>query len=543
MPPPANRPPDPGAQSPRVTPDELKWMLCVAARRPTLYALAAEHLTLDLFDAAEAPAVLFWKSVQAVAAGGKMPADPIEAGQLVYLQIGREAAADPNGTVFGPAVVEPLVAANGWLGLAFMSPAPSDEVERRATEVLRRFLYERMVADPMRFNMAGMDPANTLADPTALLTKYSSVVGRIAGVGVDPGADAVPTVDFRPKPPDIVPTGVAVLDEAMGGGHAGKECYLILGPTGGGKSALGVQIALEGARYQSARYLALGVSGARVQRRPWLYFTYELTRNQLQERVAAYGARISRNTLSASRPEDQAYSTAAAVKDYEREEIVNPCQPYTGETERMQALHRELGGGWFIVVDFSGEVSGCGIGGVHEIALYCAKVADRAGGVAGVVIDYAGLAVTRQRLASSKLKPGDDFELMATFGDEVRNRVAIPFDCPTWFLHQFHGDVGAMSPGARPSLSQARGGRNFGDNVDFAFGIGNIDRQKNMAALWMFKHRRVQWDGRAIVSRFDGRFGAFLPPVGRWDVDPYTRQIVERGVDNDFAWGDSPPPV
>lgn len=527
-----------GAPAPRTTAAELRGLLCTAVRRPALFQLCCEHVTPDLFDETEAAALLFWKSVQEVLRHQHLPADPLQAAQVLHAQVTREAATDAAGTVYTPAVVRAVLDRDGWLYEAFACAPPGDEKVEWASRVLRGFLYERMVGDPMRFGLAALAPTATLADPAALLEKFQKQAAKIAGVGVDPAVDAVPGLDFKPKPPQIFPTGVAGLDEAMGGGQAGKECYLILGPTMGGKSALATQIFVEGGRFQAAKALLAG--GPAAPKKPWLYFSYELTKDQMHERVAAYGARVSRNTLSASRPEDQEYSTAAKIKDYEREAIVNPCQPYTGESERMLALARELSGGWLYIVDYSGEVRGRGIGGVPELARDCEEKANKQGGIAGVVVDYAGLAVSRLRQSNSKMRPSDDYELMATFVDEVRNRVSIPFDCPAWVLHQFHGDVVSMSPGARLHLNQGRGGRNLGDNSDFAFGIGNIDRKTNMVALWMLKHRRVAWDGKPIVCQFDGRFGTFLRPAGQWDVDPYTRQIVNRADADALAWGDMP---
>lgn len=521
----------------RVTSSELRFLLTCAARRPVLFLACRERLTTDLFDPAEAEAVLFWRALTAVADSPGLPSVPAQAADLVAVQAHREAASDPHQAYYRPGVLSALYGPQGWIAQAFLTPEPGPEFETYAFDILRRLLEERLVADPLFRALATIGPGETVASSIQLFREYERRAAQISGVGADPGFDPVVGADYRLPAPNIFPTGLSWLDQVMGGGHAPGEAYLVLGPTSGGKTCFLVQLAVEGARIQAAAAAGTG------RRRAWVYFAYEPRRDEMRSRILAYGARVSSlHTLLATNPADRELSTSDRLKDYEREPIVNPGPFPVGERERVDALNRELAGGWLRVVDYSAKVESHGTGGVPEIARYCQSLVATGTEVAGVVIDYAGLVVSRYRRSQMRMRPSDDYEMLATFGDEIRNQVAIPFNCPVWAAHQFGGDVGTLAPGARLNLSQGRGGRNLGDNVDFAFGIGNRDKKSKLTAFWVLKTRRFEHDGSPVITRFDSRFGAFLAPDGDYCVDPYTREIVERRLSDDFVFGDAPAP-
>jgi len=528
-----SRPNDvPSADSARVTPAEVNLMVACAVRSTAVAEACRQRLSPDLFmPGREATAALLWSTFLSTTEAKGIPADPNHAFALMTAQVQREYASRPD--LYSDNAVQELCDPQyGLLRHVFFSPAPPKETEDAVVDILVRFLTERLMADPLRMAIEGVSIDRTITDPTKLVAQIEAAADAVNAVRVDPGSDGVAGIDFTPPSTGIFTTGMPWLDEIMGGGQAPGECYLVMGPTGGGKTPFVTQIAVQGARYQAA------LSQKSGGKKRWMYFTYELTRNQMLERFYSFGAMISRDTFNVPDGSQVAYTSSAAngtsLHPYELEKIVNPSDVKLGEKERAQAYVKELSGSgpgdsWLRLVDYSGNVPGYGTGGVPEMVSYCRRMKSQGADVAGVVIDYAGLVVSRYRQKNVRMKPSDDYELLATFMDEVRTTISIPFACPVWVLHQFHGDVTGMSPGARLSLNQGRGGRNMGDNADFAFGLGNCDKEKQLLAFWMFKHRRVKWDGRPVVAKFDGRFGYFARPDGSWKVDPYTKEFVESG--------------
>lgn len=542
-PPPNGRPPAAPQYSPRVTSVELRLALCVAARSAGVRADALRMDWTQVFRQAEAAANLFWTAVVGAARvnGGRMPDDPGQCRTMFNLAVAQTLARDVAKAYFPDPVRDEVLGPGGWAEQAYEGSAPAPELERAAVEVLQRFLLERKVNDPLQLLLAPASGGTTLADPQAVMAEMTKAWAGVAGFGADAGGNPISAShDFLPTPVVTTPTGVPMLDEVMGGGHAPGELNFVMAPTSGGKSSLMTQIFVEGGRIEAARYRERNGVGPK---RLWVYFSYEMTFDQMKERVYAYGAKISRGTMNVPTASQAVWSTAASLKPYETDPFVNPpgCTP-VGELERIRAFGEEMGEGWLDVVDYqTGLSKGVGTGGVPEMAAYLTRKTAMGFAVAGVIVDYAGLVVSRLRSAKN-FNPDSEYTLLNSFGDDCRSLIGTQFNCPVWVVHQCHGDVNGMSPGARLHLKQGRGGRNLGDNSDFAFMLGNMDRKTDMCAWWVEKHRRVRWNREVpIITRYDGRFSAFLRPAGDWTVDPYTKDIVERQVAAGLTGSGLPP--
>jgi hypothetical protein len=270
----------------------------------------------------------------------------------------------------------------------------------------------------------------------------------------------------------------------------------------------------------------------------WYYLSYELDLNQIRERVYAYGARIDRTVLNA--PGGVKLSTAAdpaSFHAYEDEQWVNgPGGNKQGEVERIATFNQNMGGSKskLRLVDYSGRVAGHGQGGVDEAVRFIRADSARCRRrVAGVVFDYAGLCIKRY-IVGARLKPESEVALTDAFVDQVRSRIALPFDCPVWILHQLHGSLANKASGVSFHHSQARGARNIGDNADYALVLGNRDKTTNVLNIAATKTRRSVLREEPVIVHFDGRFGRFSQAEG-WAVDPGTRQLVPQAVLNQLA--------
>lgn len=524
----------------RMTPHEVAFLLATSARLPAVMMSARHRLTPTLFDRDEARFVLIWRAVTAAADanGGVLPHDAMVSRELVALHAAREVASDANRLYYTPTTEQAVLGDGGLIDEVFALPI-SQEVEAQGMSLLVRFLNERMVADPVRRALTGLSAAETIADPSSLAAAIERHAQEIVGLDTDPGSAAVvEATDFRPPGPKITSTKLPWLDRVMEGGHAEKEVNIILGLTSGGKSSLAVQIAVEGAELQAVRAVEAGPTTAGH----WYYFTWELTADQLRERIYAYGAKIHHETFAKHR----AFSTAAkpdTLNAYEYDPVVNaPGNAVRGERERIAELTARLSGvnSRLQIVDYSGERRGHGTGGVEEVALYLRREAARGRRPVGVVLDYAGLAINRY-IGAQKLKPDAEYSLLAGFGDAVRSQVCVPLSCTAWVLHQFHGDASAHASGATMHHSKARGSRNFSDNSDFSFGLSPYSKTTGLLTVTLSKFRRVAPPEHPTVVRFDGRFGAFLDPDQDYVVDSQTRQIVPKSYADALPVG--PPPT
>src|SRR5271155_4177715 len=75
------------------------------------------------------------------------------------------------------------------------------------------------------------------------------------------GNGAVHGVFGKPRPVELLATGVAGLDDILGGGLARNHLYLIEGDPGTGKTTIALQFLLEGARRgQKSLYVTLSES-------------------------------------------------------------------------------------------------------------------------------------------------------------------------------------------------------------------------------------------------------------------------------------------
>lgn len=540
----ANKPPEDQfneavqkARGARLSAPEIAYLLITAVRIPAVFMTASDRITIDLFDGnSEGHLILFWRASLAVAAAhGSFPADPSAAADLLSVRCNAELSNDPTRSFYNDSIIDTVFGQDGMIN-SVKTTVITQETEREVFALLGRFITERYVSDPLRRALLGMSESDALANPVAVLELVEKRAMALSGMQVDAGDDAVvDSDDFMPVGARTIPTGVGWLDDYMGGGQAVCETYFILGGTGSGKTALGVQIALEGARLQAA-LSSQGVMGGW-----WYYFTYELTKAQLRERIYAYGAKVSRASLNVPQGQSVSLSTATSLKPYEvNDPYINPpgVAP-RGEKERVAAFRAELAGvrSKLVIVDYSGEIPGQGRGGVMEIARYLKRQVHMGRTVAGVVIDYAGICVQRY-VAENRLTADAEYPLLNGFGDAVRMQVSIPFKTSVWIMGQLHGDVGSRAPGVALSHRDARGAKNIADNADFAFNIGNHDPHARVVVSCS-KCRRSPGHEVPAITQFDGRFGVFKGTNGAYVLDPATKQIVSKSELDLFSGGSS----
>jgi len=518
---------------PRMTPHEIEFMLASVIRSQAVYLAAKDPLSdLTLFNSDEGRYILLWRAAHTALQNSRcsLPPDPATAKEIVASHVAAEVATDITKRVYTPSVEAAVLEEGGLLDAVFSLPM-DDAVVERGIDLLSQFVVERKVGDPIRRALAGLSSQETISDPAAIIAVLERHSCDISGIKADPGADAfLPTFESLPPGPKVSTTGIRGMDELLNGGHAAQETYVLLGPTSGGKSALATQIAIEGAKIQSALASEIGPDRAGY----WYYFTWELSRDQLRARMYGYEARIHADTFK----EDMVtramnpLSTSedlTTLKPYESEPFVNsPGNPVMGERERLRLVNARMSGpnSRLVIVDYSAHAGGsAGFGGTDEIARYLHRQRSRGRKISGIVIDYAGLVVERY-CQHQRLRPSDQYILLAGFVNEVRSKISIPYDCASWVLHQLHGSTSKLAPGRVAHHSDARGCQNFADNADFGIQIGNRQMSTGMVQVKATKTRRAPGREDGVLLHFDGRFGRFSDPNQHYVIDPMTHQIV-----------------
>jgi hypothetical protein len=311
---------------------------------------------------------------------------------------------------------------------------------------------------------------------------------------------------FPDKIDDIVslvlePTGVGFLDVYMNGGMARKEVNGFCGPYGSCKTTLGIQLAVERARYALHQWRVRGCEGfpERVY-----FFSWEEGLEQLQPRVLSYSAQIIRASLEGEGFQEKlSDSTLTSLKKYERDIYRDQIQAgvIMGERDRMSNAMKELNQN-LRIIDFSGAeamyqtIAGDMVEGMVTAIKQDQRLSGNPG-VAGVIVDYAGAAAERAIMAGNADRK-DLRHLIGKMPLALKNLIAAPFNCQVWCLHQLGTEANSKDAGVAPKSTDAAEARNFFENVNFGFMVGKPD-MNNMTVLTNGKQRRASRKENMVV--------------------------------------------
>lgn len=465
--------------TPRLTFDEKENMLVHLLRLKHLFSDAKNQLKVEHFNLeSEKIYALVWRVALELAENnnGILPEKGLR--RRIAGKISSIAEASPD-TLTEREYNELMDVQNGFINYCFNFP--DDELtEKDGRLLLETFLRERTIIDPLKKFIVDSGEGNPL-NLRGMLRKLEEQELKITAVKTNPISNAFPD-NWRPKPVQLIPTGVPFLDSFMGG-QAGGEAYGILGPTGVGKTSLGIMLAVEGSKYEQFNRPPAEIGH-------WYFISYESSvESDIRLRVLSYAAQIKRDILFSG----EKLSVTGDLKDYERIKWNDAYQAglsVPGETERLNSasyLRKNL---W--LVDMSGSLEEnpkIGSGGVQEIVDYLALEQDSGKRIAGVVIDYVGIAV--KRFMSNN---GVGYDLLrhyiGGYGDEARMRIAARFKCPVWLLHQLTGEANMRSPTAKQHHALAAEAKNFADNLWYCFNIGTKDPETNTCIIHCSKQRR-----------------------------------------------------
>lgn len=352
-----------------------------------------------------------------------------------------------------------------------------------ARTILAKFAEERLVHHPLiRFLDTTRQPNGALVPDrlNQFIDSINTTRARLAST------NAVPLVDLTPavgsplrKSHEYTKTGFKFFDDALGGQVRG-DVNGIIGPTGGGKTTMGIHLAACMSKQCWADGIAAGVDPECVY-----YVTVEEAAIRLRPRIWSTYFQIQRSRLEQMDSWDYLSQPGGELIDYEIKAQANQ-EHKLSEIERYQ-LHSPSLSRCFKLLDLSGsaEFPDAGDGYIAEIVSNIARLdlPPRA-----VFIDYAGLLCERY----AAIMNYDEFgyrRLLKNFAQQCRKEISERFNCVTWLLHQLRSDLGNASPGKLMHHTYAQDCKSFANNMSVC-GILSPRDPKTDVCRWNWSKNR-----------------------------------------------------
>jgi len=349
------------------------------------------------------------------------------------------------------------------------------ELNRACAIDLAKLIIARYFKDTMSERLTKMN-----GDDTAFVKFLDDIYAqfktstRFSAYPVDPEAPELTTLieEF-----ETTPHRISFIDDLMGGGCRANEVYCLLGPTGGGKSLLSLQLVTEQATYfYTERLNFINV-----------YFTYELSK---------------RDTII------RAYAQTTNLPLQRLEQLARNQDTFTEEEQRRYELARDILRNCYRIVDFSGSdpatVDATNGGDLHEVVDYLLKLQETTGRkICTVVLDWAGIIVEREAMLHNKDISRVRVSELTSFVQRVKDLIAGPLNCSVWAVHQLAGEVSNKPPHIPTHHSQAQWCRSFANNAVYAFCLGPQDSDTRVMTLNCSKSRRSRRIAPRLIQNND----------------------------------------
>lgn len=397
-----------------------------------------------------------------------------------------------------------------------------------ARDIMRRLLYERSVAAPLRRVATGWNagyPAN-LGD---FVQRLAAQHRRNTAIETLPVVPTVIPLEGDPRAAFVFhPTGIPFIDEVVNGNCEGSV-YGILGATGSGKTTLCCQIAASTARQSWVE--------ARAQGGPvplTVYFSAEQPVRELRPMIQSYIMRIPRAKLMTF-TDQRCLTTRDNLDPYERQLQQGDAEP-NGELERWQAnslmLEQSL-----VMVDFSrgDDFPDAGEGNIAEIVRILEQLIElRQQPLRCVVIDWVGCLVDRHVTASGKDENAYR-HILSHFVDVAKSEIAGQFRCTVWAAQQLAGRARSYSPMKLIGVEDAAECKAFANHAAACAVICNEDPSSRCRYLNWSKLRNRAAEHTPRILRIHELFAEFEDVTMSYERDATARCFVTRDIAARFA--------
>lgn len=411
------------------------------------------------------------------------------------------------------------------------SPPSCSKMESFAYKAGKTFLLESL-RESTAFDLGNIESVENLSAFFQSSARQAEILAHLEnGSGT---TETFATGWDKTNPLIIKTTGLDFFDKYMSGGAAMHEVYGLMAPYGTCKTTLAVMLWCLAAQQCYSETLEETFDEETSTKGLSFLVTYEAPlSNEIRYRALMYAANIHRTSF-----ERMGHEGLSALSD----DADNPL-PYENK-----AFKREISDGVFkperkrveeaipylnehtVCLDFTGadpEWPNAGTMGISEIVSRIELELKNRGKnyyVKNVIIDYFGLLVDRD-ITLGETKREEDYKIYQKQVGEISRLLSKKFDCHTWVLHQLSGAANAiLSPTKQMHHTDAKGSKSFGENLDFAFVVGNLNLEQ-IGQVSCTKRRRSRPHPPTII-RVEGEFNRVYSP-DNYHVD-HTGKIVDK---------------
>jgi hypothetical protein len=372
-----------------------------------------------------------------------------------------------------------------------------------ALDILKALLVERKVKDDLMQSMSGFAATGATVLP-AIIRAASKSMEEIESINRVASDRNFPEEGIVKSAEPVIPMGVQILDDRMQGGCRITDVNTFLGPTGGGKTTLCMQLICSYAKTQWLKEKK-GEGRGKLS----VFISYEADKEEMLIRAICFAARIQRTRLEKMRDWNRELARDRMPYEHQADGEHFQC-----EYERYKFAYKWLNEFTYFA-DFTGRRDGDnpprGSGGINEIRselLVRQDSFDRALGV--TASDWAGVAVQRNLMKENKEVASNLTMALGQYVDEFKGKIAHEFQAPCWISHQLKGQANNRAPTANLTHADAQWCSVFAQHADFNFIIGNEDRSTHTCQFKASKTRRGR-EGSPTICYINGEFGELLP--------------------------------
>jgi hypothetical protein len=410
------------------------------------------------------------------------------------------------------------------------APPSSKEMEEFAFKAGKRVLLEKLRED-VSFEL---DNIPSIENLSSFFQNSAEQAEILAKSEYSKGPQLTFDPEWDKKDPEFIhTTGLEFFDKYMSGGAKAKEAYGLMAPYGTCKTTLAVMLWCLAAEQAYAETLREEFDSETDKIGLSFLVTYEAPlSNEIRHRALMYASGVHRESL-----ERMGYDGLDALSDdpeaplpYEKKKFSREISDgvFMPERKRVEQVIPYLNN-HTVCLDFTGSDPKwpyAGTRGVKEIASRIALELRNRGEnyyVKNVIIDYFGLLVDRDDTLGDRRE--EDHKLyQKQLGDIVRF-VSVDFDCHTWVLHQLSGAANAILNPTKPMHhTDAKGSKSFGESLNFAFVVGNLNLDQ-LGQIHCTKRRRAKPQPPSII-KVEGEFNNVYSP-DNYHVDN-KGQIVDK---------------
>ena len=416
---------------------------------------------------------------------------------------------------------------SGLLYLAFYFITDDKLNPQAGITLLRRFLHERSVVQPLRtlLNNAGN---GVLLDVQAVINATSTQQIRVQGLGQSSVCLPFLDVEEEEEVRDSFPVMVEPFQSnLMHQGQAVGEAYGLMAPPGFGKTTLLTHLAVNTGRYF---YSQASVTNTRPKS-VWS-FTWEEEAVNLRWRIQACAAGVEKQRLESKVLRQQLTSVAENnLLAYERLLQSQGSQPQ-GERERLADAR------WVNEVIRIGDmtVPGRGENLYQDVYAELDRAVHDGEQIGMICLDHAMMMADRY-IAAGMGKQDHMRHILRQIADGAK-QLAIRYRCSVWIAHQARTALAAKSATAKIVTGAGAECGSFEQPLVYSFVLGPPNND-DISLLWCTKDRKTGKAGNSACVRINGALQRIEDCSGQFAVDGMMGRIVNRNETGTIASGNS----